>query len=195
MPTTPSTTTSTTTTSTATSTLPLPPPPTTTTMPKLTLRLPGSLHVGQPIDTAALCQIKFVKRFFFALFNDRSHNKAKSHTTASTYTAASIQAAVNEYIRFEDFLRSVGRGNPVFKSLLGDMQECARFASEMEKKEGYSHEDEVMEGMEEEVEEVGRQLQLMAVSSTEGEPKGKNKRSRDDEDVEVILEATKKMKL
>ncbi|THX25419.1 hypothetical protein D6D12_06945 [Aureobasidium pullulans] len=133
-------------------------------MPKLTLRLPGSLH-------------------------------AKSYTTASTYTAASIQAAVNEYIRFEDFLRSVGRGNPVFKNLLGDMQECARFASEMEKKEGYSHEDKVMEGMEEEVEEVGRQLQLMAVSSTEGEPKGKNKRSRDDEDVEVILEATKKMKL
>lgn len=83
----------------------------------------------------------------------------------------------------------------MFKSLLGDMQECARFASEKEKKEGYSHEDEVMEGMEEEVEEVGRQLQLMAVSSTEGEPKGKNKRSRDDEDVEVILEATKKMKL
>lgn len=83
----------------------------------------------------------------------------------------------------------------MFKSLLGDMQECARFASEMEKKEGYSQEDERMEGMEEEVEEVGRQLQLMAVSSTVGEPKSKNKRSRDDEDVEVIFEATKKMKL
>ncbi|THY82490.1 hypothetical protein D6C95_08745 [Aureobasidium pullulans] len=159
------------------------PPP--TTMPRLILRLPGSLHVGQPIDTAALTQIKFVKRFFFALFNDRSHNKAKSHTTASTYTAASIQAAVNEYIRFEDLLRSVGRGNP----------ECARIASEMEKEQGYSHEDERMESMEEEVEEVGRQLQLMAVSSTEDEPKGKNKRSRDDEDFEVILEATKKMNL
>lgn len=83
----------------------------------------------------------------------------------------------------------------MFKSLLGDMQECARFASEMEKKEGHSQEDERMEGMEEEGEEVGRQLQLMVVSSTEGEPKSKNNRSRDDEDVEVILEATKKMKL
>ncbi|THY04207.1 hypothetical protein D6D01_10132 [Aureobasidium pullulans] len=150
-------------------------------------------HPPQCLNSLFVSPIEFVKRSFFALFNDRSHNKAKTHTTASTYTAASIQAAVNEYIRFEDFLRSVGRGNPVFASLLGDIQECCRFASEMEKEEGYSDGDEFME--EEGVEEIGRQLQLMAVSSTEDKSKGKDKRSRDDEDVEVILKATKEMKL
>ncbi|THX25227.1 hypothetical protein D6D12_07086 [Aureobasidium pullulans] len=83
---------------------------------------PGSLRKNQVIDAATLQQIKFVKRFFFTVFNDRYDSKFKSYNTASTYTAVSIQAAVNEYICFQDLLCNVGRGNPVFASLLGDIQ-------------------------------------------------------------------------
>ncbi|TIA67306.1 hypothetical protein D6C76_08763 [Aureobasidium pullulans] len=83
---------------------------------------PGSLRKNQVIDAATLQQIKFVKRFFFTVFNDRYDSKSKSYNTASTYTAVSIQAAVNEYICYQDLLCNVGRGNPVFASLLGDIQ-------------------------------------------------------------------------
>ncbi|THX72761.1 hypothetical protein D6D04_08900 [Aureobasidium pullulans] len=83
---------------------------------------PGSLRKNQLIDAATLQQIKFVKRFFFNVFNDRYYNKSKSYNTASTYTAVSIQADVDEYICFQDLLCNVGRGNPVFASLLGDIQ-------------------------------------------------------------------------
>ncbi|THZ92981.1 hypothetical protein D6C82_09125 [Aureobasidium pullulans] len=98
------------------------------------------LRKNQLIDAAALQQIKFVKRFFFTVFNDRYYSKSKSYNTASTYTAStytavSIQADVDEYICFQDLLCNVGRGNPVFASLLGDIQECARFASETEEEE------------------------------------------------------------
>ncbi|THX70566.1 hypothetical protein D6D05_08571 [Aureobasidium pullulans] len=83
---------------------------------------PGSLRKNQLIDAAALQQLKFVERFFFTVFNDRYYSKSKSYNTASTYTAVSIQAAVNEYICFQELLCSVGRGNPVFASLFGDIQ-------------------------------------------------------------------------
>ncbi|THX06183.1 hypothetical protein D6D13_06648 [Aureobasidium pullulans] len=83
---------------------------------------PGSLRKNQLIDAATLQQIKFVKRFFFTVFNDRYYSKSKSYNTASTYTAVSIQADVDEYICFQDLLFNVGRGNPVFASLLGDIQ-------------------------------------------------------------------------
>ncbi|THZ11983.1 hypothetical protein D6C91_08836 [Aureobasidium pullulans] len=83
---------------------------------------PGSLRKNQLIDAATLQQINFVKRFFFTVFNDRYYSKSKSYNTASTYTAVSIQADVDEYICFQDLLCNVGRGNPVFASLLGDIQ-------------------------------------------------------------------------
>ncbi|THY90297.1 hypothetical protein D6C92_06815 [Aureobasidium pullulans] len=59
---------------------------------------PGSLRKNQLIDAATLQQIKFVKRFFFTVFNDRYYSKSKSYNTASTYTAVSIQADVNDYV-------------------------------------------------------------------------------------------------